>query len=53
MSPWLNNWNEVIVKTSKPNTRAEENWSIAPDLQWNFIPPLAWAEEAFRKAKAF
>ena len=33
--------------------RGEDNWTITPELQWNFIPPLEWAEEAFTKCKAF
>ena len=43
----------MIVKTQRTSIRGEDNWSIAPDLQWNFVPPLAWAEEAFTKCKAF
>ena len=53
LSPWLNSWNDAIVKTMRASISGENNWAVSPEIQWNFVPPLEWAEEAFSKCKAF
>ena len=55
LSPWQNQWNDCIVKIMRQSLvgQAKANWDILPELQWNFVPPLEWAEEAFAKCKAF
>ena len=54
MSLWNNNWNDVIdVTPQRKSHKGADNWTISPEMEPNFIPPLAWAEEAFRKVSAY
>ena len=58
LSPWDNLWNEVfeVSPQNVPTSAKSKNkqaWLVAPALQWNFVPPLGWAEEAFEKVSAY
>ena len=53
LSPWDNLWNDAIDLTTKRASMSRK-FSVADiqqTIQWNFIPPLEWAEEAFAQVK--
>ena len=54
LSPWTSNCSEVIdVTPQRKSMHGTDNWEVSQDAQWNFVPPLEWAEEAFRTVKAY
>ena len=57
LSPWDNLWNEVFEVTPQNlpvnSAKTKQAWMVAPALQWNFVPPLGWAQEAFEKVSAY
>ena len=49
ISPWLNRWHAIYDFTQSRVNPDCENWKINSELDWNFIAPLALAEEQFAK----
>lgn len=54
LSPWINKWSQVIDSTPdwQDQMSSQKNWSINTAIQWDFIPPLGWAEEVFEKVRS-